>query len=271
MSDKTWGERAGDAWDLVADIVRFLFVMAVVLSPVAGVAYCLVNHISFDDISRQVRRLIDDGKGDEVDFVKAMHDNTAFNRFTAAEMLDMGHKSCEWLRGGFGPEDMITWMDQKPGMADFPSDLRRKVELDLITNSQIYLCPDTLHNGMASTPTSTTTAPRVTTGPTTTTTATTSTTTPPSTATSSVSPARADTPLTAFCADNAAELRRTSHEMGLDPAKWASDPQNLARFGFQDAGDIDTLYHMVIDSGAPNIRSHWSNETGAIEWRCSGQ
>lgn len=51
MSDKTWGERAGDAWDLVADIVRFLFVMAVVLSPVAGIAYCVVNHISFDDIS----------------------------------------------------------------------------------------------------------------------------------------------------------------------------------------------------------------------------
>lgn len=83
--------------------------------------------------------------------------------------------------------------------------------------------------------------------------------------------ARADTPLAAFCADNAVELSRTSHEMGLDPATWASDPKNLAKFGFQPAGDIDALYHAVIDAGAPSIRSHFSNETGRVEWRCSGQ
>ena len=46
--------------------------------------------------------------------------------------------------------------------------------------------------------------------------------------------------------------------MGLDQPKWASDLRNLARFGFQGAGDIDTLYHMVIDKGAPYITSHWS-------------
>lgn len=83
--------------------------------------------------------------------------------------------------------------------------------------------------------------------------------------------ARADTPMAAFCADNAARLQRTSHESGLDPAQWASDPKNLARFGFQGPGDIDTLYHMVIDQGAPYITSHWSNENDKIEWRCSGQ
>jgi len=42
-------------------------------------------------------------------------------------------------------------------MSDYPPELRHKVELDLITNSQIYLCPDTLHNGTANTPTPTTT------------------------------------------------------------------------------------------------------------------
>jgi len=83
--------------------------------------------------------------------------------------------------------------------------------------------------------------------------------------------ARADTPLAAFCADNEAKLQRTSHESGLDPATWASDPTNLARFGFHGPGDIDTLYHMVIDKGAPYITSGWSNENGRIEWRCSGQ
>jgi len=28
---------------------------------------------------------------------------------------------------------------------------------------------------------------------------------------------------------------------------------------------------MVVDKGAPYITSHWSNENGAIEWRCLGQ
>jgi hypothetical protein len=83
--------------------------------------------------------------------------------------------------------------------------------------------------------------------------------------------AHAETALAAFCADNAAELQRTNNEMGLDPATWASDPKNLARFGFQGPGDIDTLYHMVIDPGAPSITSRWSNLNGKVEWRCSGQ
>jgi hypothetical protein len=83
--------------------------------------------------------------------------------------------------------------------------------------------------------------------------------------------ARADTPLAAFCADNAARLQRTSHESGLDPAAWASDPTNLARFGFHGPGDINTLYHMVIDKGAPYITSYFSNENADIQWRCSGQ
>src|SRR5437660_1044620 len=58
------------------------------------------------------------------------------------------------------------------------------------------------------------------------------------------SQAHAETPLAAFCADNAAQLQRTMNESGLDPAQWASDPKNLARFGFQGPGDINTLYHM---------------------------
>ncbi|MDP7707472.1 hypothetical protein [Mycobacterium sp. TY815] len=83
--------------------------------------------------------------------------------------------------------------------------------------------------------------------------------------------AHADSPLAAFCADNAAQLQRTFHESGLDPAQWASDPANLAKFGFHGPGDIDTLYHMVIDAGAPKIISHYSNMNGGIEWRCAGQ
>jgi hypothetical protein len=85
------------------------------------------------------------------------------------------------------------------------------------------------------------------------------------------SQAHAETPLEAFCADNAARLQGTFHESGLDPAQWAGEPKNLARYGFNGPGDIDTLYHMVIDKGAPYITSHWSNENGGIEWRCLGQ
>jgi hypothetical protein len=86
-----------------------------------------------------------------------------------------------------------------------------------------------------------------------------------------MNPAHAQTPLQAFCYDNAANIRATDHESGLDPATWASDPKNLARFGFKGGGDIDTLYHMVIDKGAPYIESDWSNADGDIQWRCMGQ
>lgn len=84
-------------------------------------------------------------------------------------------------------------------------------------------------------------------------------------------PAHADSALAAFCADNAARLAGTSHESGLNPADWASDPKNLAHFGFSGPGDINTLYHMVIDKGAPYITSNWSNENANIQWRCAGQ
>jgi hypothetical protein len=97
-----------------------------------------------------------DDPGDEVGFVKAIHDDAAFNQFNAAEMLQMGHTTCGWLRNGSGPNEIINWMDQKTGMASTSPVLLHKVELDLITNSEIYLCPDTLHNGTVSTPTPTT-------------------------------------------------------------------------------------------------------------------
>lgn len=83
--------------------------------------------------------------------------------------------------------------------------------------------------------------------------------------------AHAETPLAAFCADNATELQRTNNEMGLDPATWASNPKNVARFGLSGPGDIDTLYQMVIGAGAPSIKSYWSNMNSRVEWRCAGQ
>jgi hypothetical protein len=104
--------------------------------------------------------------GDEVGFVKATHDELIFSQLTAAELLQMGHKSCEWLHDGSGPNDIINRIEQKtPPPPGVPLVLLHKAELDLITNSQVYLCPDTLHNGAVSTPTpATTVAPS---GPTT--------------------------------------------------------------------------------------------------------
>jgi hypothetical protein len=148
---------------------------AVAVAAAGSVAWGATQGVSVGEIIRGVEHLtvgkdehgnwsirIDD-PGDEVGFVKAMHDDVAFNQFNAAEMLQLGHKTCGWLRDGSGPNDIITWMDQKPGMARVSPVLLHKVELDLITNSQIYLCPDTLHNGTVST----TTAPPAPTGPTT--------------------------------------------------------------------------------------------------------
>jgi len=101
-----------------------------------------------------------DDPGDEVGFVKAMHNQTAFSDLDAAELLSMGHKTCEWLHNGSGPNDIITWMNQSPKIANsgLSTDLLRTLELDVITNSQTYLCPDTLHNGTVGTTTPTTTA-----------------------------------------------------------------------------------------------------------------
>jgi hypothetical protein len=82
-----------------------------------------------------------DDSGDEVGFVKAVHDDAAFNKFNAAEMLQMGRTTCGWLRNGSAPNEIINWMDQQPGMAGFSPVLLHKVELDFITNSQVYLWP----------------------------------------------------------------------------------------------------------------------------------
>ena len=82
-------------------------------------------------------------------------------------------------------------------------------------------------------------------------------------------PAHAETALSALCAENAVEFQGTHNEMGLDPATWANDPNNLARFGFNGAGYTGTLYKMVISKGEPYIRSYWSNLTASVQWRCS--
>ncbi|MCX8495939.1 MAG: hypothetical protein ORN51_07130 [Akkermansiaceae bacterium] len=84
-------------------------------------------------------------------------------------------------------------------------------------------------------------------------------------------PAHAETALSAFCADNATQLQKTMHESGLYPAIWANDPKNLAKFGRDWPGGINTLYHLVIDKGAPYITSYWSNENANVQWRCAGQ
>jgi peptidyl-prolyl cis-trans isomerase B (cyclophilin B) len=145
----------------------------VTLAAAGSVAWGATQGVSVSEIIHGVEHLtvakdehgnwsisIDD-RGDEAGFVKAMHDYTVFSQFNAAELLQMGHATCGWLRNGSGPNEIINWLNQAPGMASSGVSpvLLHKVELDLITNSQVYLCPDTLHNGTVSTPTPTPTAP----------------------------------------------------------------------------------------------------------------
>ena len=111
MSDRTWGERLEDACDLAADIIGFVFLMAVVLAAVGGVAYCVVNHITVDDISQQIRRFVDGDQGDEVGFVKAMRAEGYTE--SANDALDAGHKICGRLRSdGSTPTDVVNWIEQ---------------------------------------------------------------------------------------------------------------------------------------------------------------
>jgi hypothetical protein len=95
-----------------------------------------------------------------------MHDYTAFSQFNAAELLQMGHQSCEWLHNGSGPTEIINWMDQKSPPVGVSIVLLHKAELDLITNAQVYLCPDTLHNTGTPTPTTVTVTSTATRAPT---------------------------------------------------------------------------------------------------------
>ena len=148
MTDTTWRERGKDAWDVAAAIVGVVFLMAlvlaVVLAAVFGVTYSVTHHVTFADIGQQIRRLVDGDQGDEVGFVKAMHEEGYTE--SANDELDAGHKICGRLRSdGSTPTDVVNWMesDRPAGMS---AAILRKATLDLVTNAQMYLCPDTLHN-----------------------------------------------------------------------------------------------------------------------------
>ena len=160
MSDKTWGERLEDAVDTAANAVGLLSLFALILTAVWAVTYCLVNHITVRDIGHTIISFVDDGKGDETGFVQAMRSVGYHDDANAA--LDAGHKTCSRLRSdGSTPTDIANWMESnRPAGLDATT--WRKTTFDLVTNAQVYLCPDTLHNTGTPTPTTitvTSTAP----------------------------------------------------------------------------------------------------------------
>ena len=157
MRDKTWGERLEDAVETAANAMGLLSLIAVILTAVWAVTYCWVNHITVRDIGHTIKSFVDDGKGDEVGFVKAMRAEGYTE--SANDALDAGHTICSRLRSdGSTPTDVVNWFEaNRP--AGLTAAIVRKMTFTLVTNSQVYLCPDTLHNTGTPTPTTVTATP----------------------------------------------------------------------------------------------------------------
>jgi Protein of unknown function (DUF732) len=153
MRDKTWGERLEDAVDTAANAVGLLSLIAVVVTVVWAFTYCWLNHITARDIGNTIISFVDDGHGDEVGFVQAMH-NVGYSE-DANAALAAGHKICGRLRSdGSTPTDVANTFEAKRP-AGINAAIWRKMTFDLVTNAQVYLCPDTLHNGTVGTTTTT--------------------------------------------------------------------------------------------------------------------
>ena len=154
MRDRTLGERIEDAVDAVFHGIGLLSLIAVILTAGWAVTYCLVNHITVRDIGHTIISFVDDGKGDETGFVQAMR-SVGYNE-DANAALDTGHKMCSRLRSdGSTPTDIANWMESNRS-AGIDAAIWRKMTFDLVTNAQVYLCPDTLHNTGTPTPTTVT-------------------------------------------------------------------------------------------------------------------
>jgi hypothetical protein len=154
MRDRTLGERIEDGIDAVVHGIGLLSLIAAILTAVWAVGYCLVNHITIRDIGHTIISFVDDGRGDETGFVQAMR-NVGYSE-DANVALDAGHRICGRLRGdGSTPTDIAnTFEMNRP--AGINAAIWRKMTFDFVTNAQVYLCPDTLHNTGTPTPTTVT-------------------------------------------------------------------------------------------------------------------
>jgi hypothetical protein len=149
--DRTIGERITDAGEFVFGL---LFMLAVVGTAIWAVAYCVKNHITVRDIGNTVISWVADGKGDETGYIQAMR--TAGWNDDANVALDAGHRICGHLRtDNATPTEAVNDLTANMGSAIDPAILR-KMAFTMVTNAQVYLCPDTLHNTGTPTPTTVT-------------------------------------------------------------------------------------------------------------------
>lgn len=158
--DRTIGERIVDAGEMIFGL---LFALAVGGTAVWAVSYCVKNHITVRDIGNTIGSWVDDGKGDETGFVTAMR-NVGYHD-DANVALDAGHRICGHLRNdGATPTEAVNRLTADPGSVD-PT-IQRRMAFDFVTNAQVYLCPDTLHNTGTPTPTTVTVTSTATRAPT---------------------------------------------------------------------------------------------------------
>jgi hypothetical protein len=143
-----------DVVDVIGYIVGLLFALACAVGAVVGVMYCVNHHITVSDIGHKIKRLVDGDQGDETGFVQAMR-SAGWNG-DANSALSAGHKMCDRLRSdGSTPTDLANWAEaNRP--AGTNSAIWRSMTFAMVTNAQVYLCPDTLHNTGTPTPTTVT-------------------------------------------------------------------------------------------------------------------
>jgi hypothetical protein len=158
--DRTIGERIVDAGEMFFGLLCMLGGAALAIW---GVSYCVKHHVTMHDVGHAISSLVDDGKGDETGFITAMR-NAGWNG-DANVVLSAGHKMCDRLRSdGSTPTDLANWAEtDRP--AGQNAAIWRNMTFTMVTNAQVYLCPDTLHN--TGTPTPTTVTVTSTPGPTT--------------------------------------------------------------------------------------------------------
>jgi Protein of unknown function (DUF732) len=113
--------------------------LAMVGAAIWGGVYLWTHH-TVEHVAHSIGTWLNE---DETGFVQAMR-NAGYHD-DANVALDAGHRICGKLRkDGATPTEVVNTLTADPGGID-PALLRR-MSFEFVTNAQVYLCPDTLHN-----------------------------------------------------------------------------------------------------------------------------
>jgi hypothetical protein len=152
---RSWQDRVDTFFDVaeaVGQFIGWLLGIAVFIAFVWGGLY-MWRH---DTIGHWLSAADKWAHEDETGFVQAMR-KAGYND-DANEALDAGHRICTKLRSDNStPTEVVNTITNAAGSSGIDPALLRRMSFEFVTNAQVYLCPDTLHN--TGTPTMTPTTP----------------------------------------------------------------------------------------------------------------